>query len=152
MDIYSKNAYPSNYLSNFFPHAFVLDGIQCNSMEGFLQSLKYRSQKKQKKICLLHGGEAKDAGSHKILWKLTNAICWNGVRMKRTGPEYQALLDRAYNALCENPNFRQALISTKNDPLTHEIGKDDPRQTILTKDEFLSRLLRLREELLRNER
>lgn len=40
MDIGSGNTYPSNALSNFAPHSFVIDGVKCASMEGFLQSLK----------------------------------------------------------------------------------------------------------------
>lgn len=49
MEIYSKNAYPSNSLSNFAAHTFIIDGVLCNSMEGFLQSLKYKNQICKKK-------------------------------------------------------------------------------------------------------
>ena len=35
IDVYSKGEYPADALSNFYPHAFVIDGIQCASMEGF---------------------------------------------------------------------------------------------------------------------
>lgn len=42
IDIYSNGAYLANELSNFAYHPFVLDGVHTNSMEGFLQSLKYR--------------------------------------------------------------------------------------------------------------
>lgn len=44
MDIGSGSGYPSSSLSNFAPHPFVIDGIECNSMEGFLQSLKFENQ------------------------------------------------------------------------------------------------------------
>ena len=40
MDIGSGSGFPSATLSNFAPHPFVIDGVECNSMEGFLQSLK----------------------------------------------------------------------------------------------------------------
>jgi len=36
MDIGSGNVYPLNSLSNFAPHPFEIDGVKCNSMEGFL--------------------------------------------------------------------------------------------------------------------
>lgn len=36
MDIGSGSGYPSSTLSNFAPHPFVMDGVECNSMEGFL--------------------------------------------------------------------------------------------------------------------
>lgn len=34
MDIGSKNGYPASALSNFAPHPFTIDGVECNSMEG----------------------------------------------------------------------------------------------------------------------
>jgi len=36
MNIGSGQAYPANSLSNFAPHPFMIDGVECNSMEGFL--------------------------------------------------------------------------------------------------------------------
>ena len=71
IDVYSKGEYPADALSNFYPHAFVIDGIQCASMEGFLQSLKYASVKRQKRVCALVGKAAKRAGKRKLLWRLT---------------------------------------------------------------------------------
>ena len=47
MDIGSKSGYPAGALSNFSPHPFILDGVQCNSMEGFLQGLKFESKEMQ---------------------------------------------------------------------------------------------------------
>ena len=46
MDIGSGTGYPSANLSNFSPHMFIVDGIKCNSMEGFLQSLKFQDPEK----------------------------------------------------------------------------------------------------------
>ena len=36
MDIGSDTGYPSATLSNFAPHTFIIDGVECASMEGFL--------------------------------------------------------------------------------------------------------------------
>ena len=36
MDIGSGSSYPSCALSNFAPHKFIYDGVECASMEGFL--------------------------------------------------------------------------------------------------------------------
>lgn len=36
MDIGSGTGYPSVALSNFAPHSFVIDGVECASMEGFI--------------------------------------------------------------------------------------------------------------------
>lgn len=43
MNMYSPGEYPLNKLSNFAPNEFEMDGVKCGSMEGFLQSLKYRN-------------------------------------------------------------------------------------------------------------
>lgn len=51
MDIGSGSGYPAANLSNFSPHPFVIDGVECNSMEGFLQSLKFQSVDMQKYVC-----------------------------------------------------------------------------------------------------
>jgi len=37
MDVGSGSKYPAGALSNFSPHPFSIDDIECNSMEGFLQ-------------------------------------------------------------------------------------------------------------------
>lgn len=49
-DIRSNGLYPSNVLSNMCDNAFVIDGVQCGSMEGFLQSLKCQDTVRQRLI------------------------------------------------------------------------------------------------------
>ena len=61
MNIGSGNGYPSSALSNFSPHRFVLDGVECYSMEGFLQSLKFNNSEMQVEICKLVGYAAQGA-------------------------------------------------------------------------------------------
>jgi len=144
MDIGSGRGYPSSALSNFAPHPFVIDGIQCSSMEGFLQSLKFSNPEMQKAVCLLVGKQAKFKGKDKKWWK-TQTLYWKGVAFDRHGNFYQELLDRAYSALSENDGFRRALLATGNSALTHSLGKSDPKRTVLTQREFCGRLEILRE-------
>lgn len=144
MDIGSKNGYPSSSLSNFAPHPFIIDGVECNSMEGFLQSLKFESIEMQKYVCTLVGSKAKFKGKNKNWWR-TQTLYWQGKPIDRHSDEYQELLDRAYNALNQNTGFRKALESTKGCTLTHAIGRKDPTHTILTQSEFCSRLMKLRD-------
>ena len=144
MDIGSGKGYPSSALSNFAPHPFVLDDIPCNSMEGFLQSLKFSNPDMQKEVCLLVGKQAKFKGKDKKWWK-TQILYWKGVAFDRDSFLYQELLDRAYKALSENEGFRRALMATGNSALTHSLGKSDPKRTVLTAREFCSRLEILRE-------
>lgn len=144
MDISSKNRYPSAALSNFAPHPFEIDGVKCNSMEGFLQSLKFESTDMQEYVCSLIGRAAKRKGASKN-WRQKQTLYWRGKSYKRDSEEYQNLLNRAYNALYENERFKRALEVTNGVNLTHSIGKNKIQDTVLTASEFCSRLMYLRE-------
>ena len=143
MDIGSKGNYPANKLSNFAPNAFVIDGVECASMEGFLQSLKFKNPDMQVEICKLVGIGAKRAGKDKN-WYKDQTLYWRGVPYKRDSQEYQDLLDRAYNELAKNAAFQRALLATGDATITHSIGKRKQSETVLTKQEFCSRLLGIR--------
>ena len=146
MDIGSGSGYPSATLSNFAPHPFVIDGVECNSMEGFLQSLKFSNPEMQKEVCKLVGKAAKFKGKKKKWWR-TQTLYWQGIEIPRDSEEYQKLLDRAFSALAQNNGFRAALLATGNSVLTHSIGKTKITETVLTRQEFCSRLTKIREEL-----
>ena len=146
MDVGSNNKYPAGALSNFSPHPFVLDGIECNSMEGFLQSVKFKSPDMQKEVCKLVGFGAKRKGAKKT-WKRTQTLYWQGKEYKRKSQEYQDLLDRAYDELAKNEKFQKALLASQNANLTHSIGKNKKADTVLTVQEFCSRLMKIRKRL-----
>ena len=146
MDIGSGSGFPSATLSNFAPHPFVIDGVECNSMEGFLQSLKFSNPEMQKEVCKLVGKAAKFKGKKKKWWR-TQTLHWQGTEILRDSQEYQDLLDRAFDALAQNSGFRAALLATGNSVLTHSIGKTKITETVLTRQEFCSRLTKIREEL-----
>ena len=84
MDISSGTGWPAANLSNFTPHPFVIDGIECNSMEGFLQSLKFSNPDMQKEACKLVGKAAKFKGKKKKWWK-TQTLFWQGKELSRHG-------------------------------------------------------------------
>lgn len=144
MDIGSGNTYPSNSLSNFAPHPFVIDGVECNSMEGFLQSLKFKSPEMQEAVCKLVGYAAKKKGRNKN-WYTTQTLYWRGKEIKRDSKDYQDLLDKAYTQLYKNNKFKRALEASGSSVLTHTIGKSKTNETVLTKSEFCSRLTKLRD-------
>lgn len=146
MDIGSGSGFPSGALSNFAPHPFVIDGIECNSMEGFLQSLKFSNPEMQKEVCKLVGKAAKFKGKKKKWWR-TQTLYWQGIGIPRDSQEYQDLLDRAFDALAQNSGFRAALLATGNSVLTHSIGKTKITETVLTRQEFCSRLMKIREQI-----
>lgn len=146
MDIGSGSGFPSAALSNFAPHPFTIDGVECNSMEGFLQSLKFKDPAMQVEVCKLVGKAAKFKGKKKKWWK-TQTLFWQGREFKRDSQEYQDLLDRAFDALAENASFQKALLATGKATLTHTIGKTNASETVLTRAEFCSRLLKIRARL-----
>jgi predicted NAD-dependent protein-ADP-ribosyltransferase YbiA (DUF1768 family) len=144
MDIKSGNKYPSCALSNFAPHPFMLDDVKINSMEGFLQSLKFKNEDMQVHICTLVGFNAKKSGSNKN-WQSKQILYWKGTEIKRDSQEYQNLLDRAYEAVfTQNKSARAALLATNDATLTHSIGRRKMSETVLTAREFCSRLMRIR--------
>jgi len=144
MNIKSGNKYPAGALSNFTPHPFVFRGIQCNSMEGVLQSLKFNSPEMQQHTCSLVGFAAKRHGSKKN-WQRTQTLWWNGAPIKRDSQEYQDLLDEAYNAMFDqNSKAKKALLASGSATLKHSIGRSKQSETVLTVSEFCSRLTKIR--------
>lgn len=147
MDIKSGKTYPSCALSNFAPHPFVFEGVQCNSMEGFLQGLKFKNAEMQRHICTLVGFKAKKSGANKN-WQRDQTLYWLGLPYKRDSDGYQTLLDEAYWALfSQNEKARNALLATQGANLTHSIGRNKKNETVLTKQEFCSRLMNIRKML-----
>ena len=146
MDIGSGSGFPSAALSNFAPHPFVFDGVECNSMEGLLQSFKFSNPEMQREVCKLVGKQAKFKGKKKK-WFKTQTLFWQGEEFKRDSEAYQELLDRAFDALSTNEGFKRALLATGNSTLTHSIGKTKQSETVLTRTEFCSRLTAIRERL-----
>lgn len=149
MDIGSGHDYPANALSNFSPHPFELDGVKIASMEGFLQGLKFSNPDMQVHVCTLVGRAAKFKGKGKD-WFRNGKLYWRGKEIDRFGPEYQELLDKAYEAMFnQSDSFRRALAASGNSTLTHSMGKNDEKRTILTVREFCRRLESLRSRLVK---
>ena len=146
MDIGSGSGWPSAALSNFAPHPFTIDGVECASMEGFLQSLKFKDPAMQAEVCKLVGKAAKFRGKKKKWWR-TQTLYWQGVEYKRDSKEYQELLSRAFAELGKNTSFQKALLATGTANLTHEIGKTKISETVLTRQEFCGRLMAIRTKL-----
>lgn len=146
LDIGEESVYPASELSNFTPYAFTVEGIPCNSMEGFLQSLKFADREKQKEVCLLVGKKAKFKGKKKKWW-VDQTLYWQGESLSRHSDTYQELLDNAFCELAKNPKFQEVLRATENEIITHSMGKKDPTKTVLTEEEFCMRLMAIRDKI-----
>lgn len=136
-------------LSNFAAHEFWLDGYRIACFEAFLQSMKFRDPQMQQRILGMCGRDAKQAGSQQD-WEQSGWLYWNGQGFHRNSREYRLLLERAYDALLENGDFRNALIASRGKLLIHTIGRY--RHTILTVPEFCGILMKKRRRLLREMR
>lgn len=148
MEVHSKAKYPACALSNFAQHRFTIDGIECYSMEGFLQSLKYKSSDIQKEVCKSFGMKAKKLGASKDSWKKTQLVFWQGTYIKRDSDKFNALITKAFDCMFEQSvSFRSALEASHTTSFTHAIGKTKKSDTILTKREFCGQLTRLAKKL-----
>ncbi len=144
IDIWSKSAYPADVLSNLHSNGFQFDGIECGSMEGFLQSLKYKDPNQQVLICRMLGKEAKKMSTSE--WQTNQIVWWRGNAISRQSEEFKELIGRAYQTMFEqNRIFRSALMSTRGLTLYHCRGERNPYKTILTEKEFCSILTNMRD-------
>ena len=144
VDIWSGGRYPGEALSNLCSNAFVYDRVHCNSMEGFLQSIKYDERAKQLQICQMKGRNAKKAS--KESWKPNQGVYWNDQTIDRHSEAFQALVMGAYKAMFEqNERFHDALMMTRGKRLFHTRGKRNPFETILTEQELCGILTAIRD-------
>lgn len=144
INIHSRGAYPASELSNFASHSFTFNNVACRSMEGLLQSLKFKDPEQQKNVCQMEGKAAKEYGLS-VDWRKTQTLWWQGTAMARHGQAYQSFLDNAFHALySQNADAKKALMDTGKQHIIHSIGVIDPAETVLTEKEFCDRLLKLR--------
>lgn len=144
LDIRSNGLYPTNVLSNMCSNGFLFDGMECGSMEGFLQSLKRKELDKQRQICNMRGGNARKMSV--TSWQTDQIVWWKGQAIDRQSEEYQRLIRCAYQAMFEqSERFRDALMQTRGITLVHTIGEPSSYKTILTPSEFCDILMDLRD-------
>jgi predicted NAD-dependent protein-ADP-ribosyltransferase YbiA (DUF1768 family) len=145
MNIGSTNKGVAGRLSNFTPRKFIFDGVECNSMEGLLQSFKFDKPHVQIEVCKLTGIAAKRRGQKRNkAWKRIQTLWWKGKSFKRNSDEYQKLLSDAFYAYGQNKKLQNDLLATGDAVLKHSIGKNKITDTVLTEKEFVARMLALR--------
>ena len=152
IDIGTKSDNPiGKALSNFRNWRFTFEGIECKSLESILQSFKFSDPEEQIKICGMIGYKAKYKGMKANDWKKTQILYWKGKEYPRQSKKYQDLLDSVFNvAFIINKMAKSNLLASGDSILTHSMGKEDPKETVLTEKEFCERLMKLR-ELIRKE-
>lgn len=147
MNIGSNSSGVAKRLSNFTARRFFFEDVECYSMEGLLQSFKFKDEHIQVEVCKMIGFSAKKRGrARNRVWQVEQKLWWKGQPYGRKSKEYQELLTRAYNALATNKDFLDDLLSTQNAVFTHSIGCNKESETVLTEREFCGQLTRLRRE------
>ena len=146
---YSFKNSDGRVLSNLFPLKFKFRGKKVNSIEGVLQGIKYKDKKTQNKVLKYSGIDAYHTrvANEQDFWGNTQKLYWQGKEFDRNSNEYQLFIDELYISASKNPLYQRFLLSTGDKYLLHHIGKENPNETVLTRDEYEIRLNTLREFL-----
>lgn len=78
LDIWSKAPTPVGLLSNFAPHRFEFDGVECASMEALLQAFKFADPDEQAEICSLVGSRPRAVAVARRGTTLRRCVGWGG--------------------------------------------------------------------------
>lgn len=149
-DISDDRGFPFGMLDPSAPVRFEIDGMQCASLDGFIESLKFEKIKDQKNITKRVGNDAKKRGIQKDnLGNQTASrkVFWQGESFNRNSKKFKDLLSRVFREMAKNPNYQAALMATEDSDFTHSKGKTNKKDTLLTKKELIENLQELRSEL-----
>ena len=109
-------------ISNFAATPFVLEGLPYNSVEGFWQGLKFESEADRRRLAVLVGNHAKNAGSEQ---ETPEFVLWHGERMRVCSPEHWRLMyDACWAKFTQHEAARTALLATAPRPLQHRVRRD----------------------------
>lgn len=135
----------SRVLSNLYPMSFKFRSKKVSSIESVLQGIKYKNKKTQAKVFGYSGVDAYHtrACNSFDFWGNDGVLYWQGKPIKRESEDYQNFLDELYLSVFKNPLYFRALIATGDKYLLHHIGRVDPKETVLTRYEYESRLYAL---------
>ena len=135
-------------LSNLYPYTFLMDGYMIRSMEGFLQSIKVKDFEEKIKLWRMFGVKCWKYGQQFNDWKETQILYDNfGKPINRHSPEYDFLIQKAFDCLFTNEDFRDKMKQSMGYRVTHSMGKTDKTDSVLTKDEYIANIERLRNTL-----
>jgi len=137
----------SRTLSNLYPMRFKFRGKWVNSIEGVLQGIKYKDKKLQNLVLQYSGLDAYHtrAGNSLDFWGETGILYWQGKPIIRQSTEYQLFLDELYICALNNPLYKRCLLASGDKYILHHIGREDAKETVLTRYEYELRLNSLRQ-------
>lgn len=116
-------------LSNLSAHGFVLDGVRCESVEGFIQGIKLApGDPRREETFALVGIPA---------WKMRvhakgEYVWWGGKTIPYNSPEHRALIRRAIEAkFAQNRDALEALKQTRGFTIIHHTSVPESPNTSL---------------------
>jgi predicted NAD-dependent protein-ADP-ribosyltransferase YbiA (DUF1768 family) len=147
LNITSSAPLPLRLISNFAHAPFVLDGQDYASIEGFWQGLKFPAEADRRRLASLYGGKARDEGFYA---PASETFTYAGERVLVGTWSHWQLMERACMAkFAQNSAARDALLSTVNRPLVHQVRRDSRTIPGAIMSEIWTRV---REKLLRDAR
>lgn len=149
-DISDERGFPFGMLDPSAPVRFEIDGVQCASLDGFLESLKFERIIDQKNINKRVGNDAKKRGKEKDNpgnQRANRVLYWQGDTFKRNSKTFNKLLVRVFREMAKNARYQAALMATQDVNFRYPKGKANKKDTILTKKELTDNLKKLRADL-----
>jgi hypothetical protein len=113
--------------------------------------VKFENREMQEECCSLVGAKAWMFGRNKAPdWKVKQEVYWGGVALDREGIEYESLLEEFFDSVYKDENLnRDKLLLSGDLVLAHSSGAKEKKDSILSEGEFISNLVRIRNELFR---
>jgi predicted NAD-dependent protein-ADP-ribosyltransferase YbiA (DUF1768 family) len=109
-------------IGNFANTPFVLDGQYYQSVESFWQGLKVTDLTERRRVAMLSGAEAKSDSS---IPSYNATFQYEGATVAVGTWHHWQLMKRACEAKFQQNNYaKDALLSTGNRPLVHEVQND----------------------------
>lgn len=146
LNISESNEYPLNKLKLDIPNSFKFCGKTCCSLASVFYAMTFEELRDQQLVCSSPAQIAKFKARDND-WKSSQKLHWNGVTYDRNSEEYQSFLDDLINAAVANMTFLSSLNATGDVELTYAELGNDPTQTPITSDEYCSRLMEIRDNL-----
>lgn len=122
INITSQSPEPLRLVSNFAHTPFRLDGQDYQSIEGFWQGLKFPDEVDRRRHVALYGPAARDAGHDA---PAADTFVYAGETVRVGTYDHWQLMEKACGAkFAQHAAAREALLSTGNRPLVHEVKPD----------------------------
>lgn len=141
-------------LSNFTKTPFIIDGNICNSVEGFIQGIKFPEEDfRRPETFKMWGSRAKKMGDIATVVYGRKNVWWGEEEIPYGSDRHYELIERAIRAKFEfNPEAKKALYGSVGLKLIHDLGQPELPTTSLPANEFIKMLEKIREEIIEDKK